>query len=76
MLLLSFTFINFRIRISERVKIETLVYSKLEYCCSLIFKRVRKIPKSDLTSLYVCPSVRPSVRMEQLVSHWTDFHEV
>jgi hypothetical protein len=24
----------------------------------------------------VCPSVRPSVRMEHLDSHWTDFHEI
>jgi hypothetical protein len=24
----------------------------------------------------VRPSVRISVRMEQLVSHWTDFHEI
>ena len=23
-----------------------------------------------------CPSVRPSVRMEQLGFHWTDFHEI
>jgi hypothetical protein len=23
-----------------------------------------------------CPSVRPSVRTEQLVSHWTDFNEI
>jgi hypothetical protein len=26
--------------------------------------------------LSVCSSVRPSVRMEQLRSHWTDFHEI
>jgi len=25
---------------------------------------------------FICPSVRPSVRMEQLGSHWTDFHEI
>ena len=24
----------------------------------------------------ICPSVCPSVRMEQLGSHWTDFHEI
>ena len=23
-----------------------------------------------------CPSVRPSVRMEQMGSHWTDIHEI
>ena len=26
--------------------------------------------------LSVCPSFHPSVRMEQLGSHWTDFHEI
>ena len=35
-------------------------------------RRVRKIPKSD----YLLRHVRPSVRMEQLGSHWTDFHEI
>jgi len=24
----------------------------------------------------VCPSVHPSVRVEQLCSHWTDFSEI
>jgi len=33
--------------------------------------RVRKIVKSDYWLHHVCPSVR----MEQLVSHWTNFHE-
>jgi hypothetical protein len=35
------------------------------------FRRVRKIAKSD----YELRHVRPSVRMEQLGSHWTDFDE-
>jgi hypothetical protein len=26
--------------------------------------------------LPACPSARLSVRMEQLVFHWTDFHEI
>ena len=34
--------------------------------------RVRKIAKSD----YSLRHVRPSVRMQQLGSHWTDFHEI
>jgi len=34
--------------------------------------RVRKIVKSDCKLRYVCPSVR----MEQLGSHWTDFYEI
>jgi len=40
-----------------------------------LFRRVRKIAKSDYQLRHVCLSLRPSVRMEQLISHWTDFHE-
>ena len=36
----------------------------------VVFRCVRKIAKSDLTSSY------PSVRMEQLGCHWTDSHEI
>jgi len=36
-----------------------------------LFMRIRL-----LASSYVCLSVLPSVRMEQLGSHWTDFHEI
>jgi hypothetical protein len=40
----------------------------------------RKIAKSDYelrrVCLSVCLSVRPSIRVEQLGSHWTDFHEI
>jgi hypothetical protein len=42
--------------------------------CFAFIKRVRKIAKSDLASS--CLSFRPSVCMEQLGSHWTDFHEI
>jgi hypothetical protein len=43
------------------------------YCLLLCsFRRVRKIAKSDYNLRYVCLSVR----MEQLGSHWTDFHEI
>jgi hypothetical protein len=35
-------------------------------------RRVRKIVKSD----YKLRHVRQSVRMQQLSSHWTDFHEI
>ena len=34
--------------------------------------RGRKIAKND----YYLPHVRPSVRIEQFGTHWTDFHEV
>jgi hypothetical protein len=37
-----------------------------------IFRRVRKIAKSDCYLRRVCLSVR----IEQLGSHWTDFHEI
>ena len=36
-----------------------------------IFRHVCKIAKSDYYLRHVCPSVR----MEHLGSHWTDFHE-
>jgi hypothetical protein len=39
----------------------------------MIIRRVRKITESDYYLRRVF-SVRPSVRMEQLSSHWTDFH--
>ena len=41
-----------------------------------VFRLVLKIVKSDYWLRDVCPSVLPSLRMEQLGSHWTDFHEV
>ena len=37
-----------------------------------MFRRFRKIAKSD----YELHLVSPSVRIEQLDSHWTDFHEI
>jgi hypothetical protein len=40
------------------------------------FRRVRKIAKSDYHLHHVCPSVRLSVQMKQLGSHWTDFNEI
>jgi hypothetical protein len=40
-----------------------------EYTC---FRCIRKIAKSDY-SISLVISVCPSIRMEQLVCHWTDF---
>jgi hypothetical protein len=37
---------------------------------------IRKISKSDCYLRHVCLSVRPSVRLKQLGSTWTDFHEI
>jgi hypothetical protein len=39
---------------------------------TVIFRRVRKFAKNDYELCHVCPSVR----VEQLGSHWKDFHEV
>ena len=38
------------------------------------FAKLRKATISYV--MYVCPSVRLFVLMEQLDSHWTDFHEI
>jgi hypothetical protein len=35
-----------------------------------------KLQKSDYQLRHVCLSIHPSVRMEQLCSHWTDFHKI
>jgi len=40
------------------------------------FRRVRKFAKSDYWLRHVRPSIRLSVRMKQLDSHWTDFHKI
>jgi hypothetical protein len=37
-----------------------------------LFGRVRKTAKID----YQLRHVRPSIRMEQLGSHWSDFHDI
>jgi len=38
------------------------------------FEKLRKAIISFVTS--VCPSIYLSVRMKQLISHWTDFHKI
>jgi len=40
----------------------------------VLFRRVRKIAKGDYSFRHVCLYVRPSVRLEKLGSHRTDFH--
>jgi len=40
------------------------------------FRRLRKIAESENSLRNMCPSVRPSVCMEQLCSHWTDVYEI
>ena len=41
-----------------------------------LFRRVRKTAKIDYQLRHVCPSVRPSILMEQLGSRWSDFHDI
>ena len=56
------------------------VFNLLEFDAPLtiffVFSHVPKIAKGDYYRRYVSPPVRPSVRMEQLCSHWMDFHEI
>ena len=40
-----------------------------------VFRRIRKIAKGDCWLCHVCLVVRPSVRMEQLGSQRSGFHE-
>jgi len=51
--------------------IKTLTWSLLVFVM-FIFRRVRKIAKGDYLLRHVCPSIR----MEQLGSHWKDFYEI
>ena len=41
-----------------------------------VFSRIRKIAENYYQFRHVRLSVRPSVRMQQLGSHWMDFHEI
>jgi hypothetical protein len=42
----------------------------------VLFRRARKIAKSDSELRRVCRSTSLSVRMKQLGLHWTDFNEI
>jgi hypothetical protein len=46
---------------------------KLQGYLSLFLGAFAKLPKATISFVM---SVRPSVRMEQLGFHWTDFHEI
>ena len=47
------------------------------YWISLVFRRVRKIAKSDFWLRHVCPSIHPSVCTHGTTRlHWTDFCEI
>jgi hypothetical protein len=49
-------------------------YINFQRQCLTIFRHVHKTAKSDYYVRHVCPSVHPSIRMEQLDSHLTNFH--
>jgi hypothetical protein len=53
----------------------SLVAVSTELTGLYIFRRVRKIVKSDHWFGHVCSPVCPSVRVEQLDSQWMDFHQ-
>ena len=56
---------------------EYYLFKWLPDCGKIIpFLACGEIAKSDYLLCHVCLSVRPSVRMEQLDTHWTDFHEI
>jgi len=46
------------------------------YLSSPVFRRVRTKQQLVLSCLSVCLSVRLSVLMKQLGSHWTDLHDI
>ena len=58
-------------KLSQR---KTKLRHKKRWILTTFWGRLRKIPKSDyyFRDGHLCPSVR----MEQLHSHWTDFHEI
>jgi hypothetical protein len=64
-----------RILLTEQT--ETISVYRFNLCLGALAK-LRKAPESCLH--HVCPSlcmsVRPSLRMEKLGYHWTDFHEI
>jgi hypothetical protein len=46
-------------------------------CKMSILGALAKLRKAAFSfAMSVCPFVRPSVNMEKLDSHWTDFHKI
>jgi len=43
-------------------------------CACLVFRAFQKLRKANSNFVMLFVSVRPSVRMEQLGAHWTNFH--
>jgi hypothetical protein len=50
-------------------------YGLLAVSLTGLFRRVRKIAKSDYQLSHITLSVRPSLRMKQISVQWTDFDE-
>jgi hypothetical protein len=55
---------------------EHKMFGQIKEFCFTILRRFRKIAKSDYYLCHVCLSVCPSVRIGQIGSHWTGFHEI
>jgi hypothetical protein len=73
--------INFNVVFSSLRKIPELVefHLKTSYRCIKFcnFRQfLRSIGKTVFFTIRFITSVCPSVRMEQLASHWVDFHEI
>ena len=66
----------YRFHLAVRLFISSsLSVARLEVKCRKIFRRVRRMAKSDSLLRHVL-TVRPSIRMEQLGSHWANFYEI
>jgi len=46
----------------------------LMYCTCLVFRAFQKLRKTNSNFVMMSVSVCPSVRMEKLGAHWTNFH--
>jgi hypothetical protein len=66
-------------KISESILVlsdESVGFIPYYSATGVVFRLVCKTAKSDYYFLHVSPSLRQSFRMEQLGSHWMDFHEI
>jgi len=62
---------------SAKGLIQKTGYEHVSFTYFLFLRTFEKLRKATLKFVIaVCASVRPSVHMEQLGSHWTVFHEI
>ena len=69
---------KYSVRTSQRTYCTSIrnIHSLILYKEAIVVRSVHKSVKSNYQLRHVCPSVRPSVCMELLVSHWMNFHEI